>query len=623
MQPHSHTRLRAGLPAVLAAGLIAALALAPDAAAQKQPPVPPEYAFLPADAPCFIQVRVGDLWNSAFYEQLLTIDPGRFIATEDGFENYLHIRPGDIESLTAATYGTPYLGEFLRGNLGGGLNIRGGLPRVKAGGSEVPKAVLPDKGPDKEPPAPPRNSPQPEAEQGPVVIVTTTHSRGLTRARAFAALDGKKADHKGKTCFTYEQLPGEAILFLGDRTLVRGPLAAIHKGIDRLTDKMPHLPRWVALAKNAHHHIVIDSKTFGRDPDARSDPEERGWTELRPFAPLLKARGKQVMVSLGKTTTAEVHASFATDADAAAAKTALEDYVALFRILELGELAGRLERLIDEVEGADRELAAAACLLYVERLSAGLKGVAVKQEGSALTAAAKTDVDMAAMVKEAKGFLKARAGDEKAVLARYARKSQDNLKQIGLGLLSYHDAFKQLPPWAVCDKKGNPLLSWRVLVLPFMEEAALFNLFKLDEPWDGPNNIKLLEKMPKVFAAPGVKAKPGTTHYQGFVGKGAGWELMPDAGRALGARGIKILSITDGTSNTLAVAEATEAVPWTKPADLPFDEKTVGKIGRLYPGQINVLLFDGSVRPIRSRFDEPTLRALITRAGGEVVVFPD
>src|SRR5207244_2364868 len=111
---------------------------------------------------------------------------------------------------------------------------------------------------------------------------------------------------------------------------------------------------------------------------------------------------------------------------------------------------------------------------------------------------------------------------------------------------------------------GKPLLSWRVLILPYIEQDALYRQFKLDEPWDSPHNLKLLPLMPKIYAPVGAKPKePHSTYYQAIVGPGAAWEHTKDG------KGMRIQNFTDGTSNTITVAEAREAVPWTKPDDIP------------------------------------------------------
>jgi RNA polymerase sigma factor (sigma-70 family) len=93
-----------------------------------------------------------------------------------------------------------------------------------------------------------------------------------------------------------------------------------------------------------------------------------------------------------------------------------------------------------------------------------------------------------------------------------------NLKTLALAVLNYNDACGYLPPPAITDKNGKPLLSWRVAILPFIEQEALYKQFKLDEPWDSPHNKKLLARMPKVFG-PVVKNHPRySTFYQYVVG---------------------------------------------------------------------------------------------------------
>jgi RNA polymerase sigma factor (sigma-70 family) len=192
------------------------------------------------------------------------------------------------------------------------------------------------------------------------------------------------------------------------------------------------------------------------------------------------------------------------------------------------------------------------------------------------------------------------------------QRSLNNLKQLALAMHYYHDAYGTLPPAALYSKDGKALLSWRVLVLPYVEEEKLFKEFKLEEPWDSEHNTKLLAKIPKVFAPVRGKEKDGPgTYYQVFTGTGAAFE---------GKRGTRIADFLDGTSNTILIAEAAETVPWTKPADLPFDPaKAVPKLGGLFGGDFHFALADGSVQFGRKDVDEKVLKAFITRAGGEVV----
>jgi RNA polymerase sigma factor (sigma-70 family) len=160
---------------------------------------------------------------------------------------------------------------------------------------------------------------------------------------------------------------------------------------------------------------------------------------------------------------------------------------------------------------------------------------------------------------------------------------------------------------------GKALLSWRVALLPFLGEANLYKQFRLDEPWDGPHNKKLLAKMPKVYAPPGVKTRePYTTFYQVFVGGGAIFEKHQVA--RLPA------SIPDGTSNTILIAEAGAAVPWTKPEDMHFaPDEPLPELGGMYPKIFNVVFADGAAAALLKQAGPDQLRGAITCAGGEVV----
>jgi hypothetical protein len=194
-------------------------------------------------------------------------------------------------------------------------------------------------------------------------------------------------------------------------------------------------------------------------------------------------------------------------------------------------------------------------------------------------------------------------------------RSANNLRQISLAMHNFHDQNKQLPAWAIVSKDGKPLLSWRVALLPYLEELELYKQFHLDEAWDSSHNRKLLDKMPRVYAGidplpPG--ARSGQTYYQVFVGKGAAFE---------GTRGLNIgTDFPDGTSNTFLVVEAKSPVPWAKPADLAYDPKQpVPALGGLFPDGFNAAMADGAIHFLRVPIEDRILRTLITRNDGQSI----
>jgi prepilin-type processing-associated H-X9-DG protein len=215
----------------------------------------------------------------------------------------------------------------------------------------------------------------------------------------------------------------------------------------------------------------------------------------------------------------------------------------------------------------------------------------------------------------------------------------ENLHRIGRALHEYHDAENAFPRVAISDGEGRPGLSWRVAILPYLGRKALFEKFKLDEPWDGPHNKQLLGEMPEVFACPNLpRGDPSLTTYRGFMGKDAffrppydsrhktAWWTDEDGTKHYHpepVRGLSMADFMDGTVNTLMVVEAKEAVPWTKPEGLPFDpdraDETLLGAGSPHHKGFNVLFVDGAVRFLPATVGPKAFRSLITRIGGEMV----
>jgi hypothetical protein len=204
--------------------------------------------------------------------------------------------------------------------------------------------------------------------------------------------------------------------------------------------------------------------------------------------------------------------------------------------------------------------------------------------------------------------------------AREAARRQTAMNHLKMIMLAHHNYADRergtFPPHAIYSADGKPLLSWRVSLLPYLEEQALYDRFHLDEPWDSPHNQTLIPLMPEVYLDPsgGLTPQEGRTHFLGVVGEG-----MLLGGTAEGRR---FAAIRDGTSNTIAVLQVTDqrAATWTKPDDWQLDANNVTQgLGGPHPGGFLAGLCDGSVHFISSNIDPNVFRAMLTIAGGEAV----
>ena len=151
---------------------------------------------------------------------------------------------------------------------------------------------------------------------------------------------------------------------------------------------------------------------------------------------------------------------------------------------------------------------------------------------------------------------------QKLVVAPMAEKAQqtnvlNKLKMIALAMLNFESAYRAYPPHASYDDKGQPLLSWRVHILPFTEDLELYKKFRLNEPWDSAHNRKLIAEMPVFFRSSSNDVEPGKTTFLVPYGNGTVF---------FGKAGTKIQRITDGTSRTILCVDVApeHAVIWTK-----------------------------------------------------------
>lgn len=253
----------------------------------------------------------------------------------------------------------------------------------------------------------------------------------------------------------------------------------------------------------------------------------------------------------------------------------------------------------------------------VVRFRNSLKKVKVENTGTTATVSMNLKMDVLALNGAFQLMTK------KVQISTAQSVTRNSLKQILLGMHIFHDTKGGMPPSYIVGKNKRPLLSWRVAILPYIEQDNLFNRFRIDEPWDSPNNKRLIPLMPKIYASPldPKSAQSGKTYFQVITGKGAAFEIPRNLKPGLQG-GIVLPSFTDGSSNTIGVVEAANPVIWTKPDDLEYDaKKPLPKFGGLFPDGFFAASCDGAVHFISHKADEQSLRAAITRNGGEIFSF--
>ena len=192
----------------------------------------------------------------------------------------------------------------------------------------------------------------------------------------------------------------------------------------------------------------------------------------------------------------------------------------------------------------------------------------------------------------------------------------NNLKNIGLALTNYHSVHGCYPPAYIADANGKPMHSWRVLLLPHMDNAALYRRYRFDEPWDGPNNRKLHDVVLKFYGCPEDDDRQNTdTNYCVVIGPKTLFR---------GAKTVKLQEIKDAPSYVIAVVEVKNSgIHWMEPRDLHIlqmpmviNPKNGMGISSHHGSGANVLFADGRAMSLPDSTSAATLRKLLTTDDG-------
>jgi hypothetical protein len=187
---------------------------------------------------------------------------------------------------------------------------------------------------------------------------------------------------------------------------------------------------------------------------------------------------------------------------------------------------------------------------------------------------------------------------------------QNNLKQIALAMHNYEAQYGVFPPAYVADEEGKPMHSWRVLLLPYLEQEALYGQYNFDEPWNGPNNSLLAATIVPVYACPSQPGTSTNTNYVVVVGQNTMFR---------GDQPARLQDIVDGTANTVMVIDAANTgINWLEPRDLDMNS-VLAAIGP-HPSVVQVVMADGSVRALPvGPIGTQKLQPMLTMDGGEVI----
>jgi hypothetical protein len=401
--------------------------------------------------------------------------------------------------------------------------------------------------------------------------------------------------------------PGSAVR-MDDRTLALGDEWAVQRYLTQ-----PRRPRrghdWDDLARRlpADAPVVVLGTGAGLASWLGADrpgPEAMK-VQLALFAPLWeRAYAQAVSLELSQGIRLQVLTASADEADAKQVAATLQALVTLGRNA-LGPIKQSLAR--SEPPGAPTAAFTSLTGTLLPLADQMLAGMTIAQEGPVVSLKTAADTDPADLLLKA--LLPAADAAREA-----ARRTQgmNNLKQIALAMHMYADEHGHFPPAVVLGPDGKTPHSWRVELLPFLEQQALYSQYKMDEPWDSPANRRVLETVVPVYHSPqDAQGDPSHTSY--FVLTGPETVFS-------GAEGCTLESIKDGTSNTLLAVESKKAVPWTKPEDIAYAAgEPLPGLGGLFSQGFQAAFADGAVRFLSRSINEAVLRAVITKDGREPI----
>jgi hypothetical protein len=443
----------------------------------------------------------------------------------------------------------------------------------------------------------------------PTMAVTTTKSTSFEKFISWSSGSDDRTvkKHIGRKYVVGKN--GTAYYSPNDRNLIFGSEDVIRIVIDQTKDgaKAPSWNDEFQTVAGSQFCYVLDMNA-GRAMFER----QRGRSGRDPFAGLTmfsplweKTSVTTAGVQFGTDSRASVTAWCNSKEDAVLVQRTVQSLIPLAQNM-LAANKDQLKKMPKEIRGQISSMIAVS-----EKLLSDIKvGVASTGAGEKVELTVEAD---AATIPLMVGLMLPAIQSARAAARR--AQSSNNMKQLELAMHNYHAVHKKFPSTVMTADDGKTKYSWRVALLPYLDQKPLYDSYNFSEPWDSEDNLKVLKHMPNAFRHPSESEGTTTSSYYALTGENTG---LGNGDKAIGFR-----DIVDGSSNTALLFDAKRAIPWTKPEDIKYSaDEDVPALGGYEPSGFNALLGDGSVRLISKAIDEKTLRAIITRNGKEVFTFP-
>ncbi|MGF1578750.1 MAG: DUF1559 domain-containing protein [Gemmataceae bacterium] len=547
--------------------------------------LPSDLNAVPRNAACFLHLRAADIWKHETLTDLRFIVKAAGRETWKTFQEMFAPNPKNIDRLTLV------------------------MPRDKDFADLFPYQITPE-------------------TRSPLVIIHT--KKAFDHLRLLEQLAFRDKFYR-RNHYYFNENDWRGLVVIDSRTFIVGPEASLHEYFNqRVTEarsrKAGALQTGLERAMGEHLCTMgINPTQFTKTPGFQFLPV--------PVRPMFEARSWIGTASL-RNNIVDVAVQFEFN-DQKSAKGGEEAVRAVLNITRQGLAVGLKQAQNELVKDREKvtiksipeKFAAVVGIGFLREFDRVLKTLPVIRKQHRVDATLKYDKLTSSQTALAVGlasltFLGARSyatfQEVTPPLVGFGRDPrQEHLKTIHEALQRYHKDKGTYPPAAIYDKYGRPILSWRVALLPYLgeNEKALYNEFRLDEPWDGPNNKRLLQRMPQSYRTPELYSRsPGQTGSLVLTGPGTMFE---------GPKGVRKKEVLPKTI-CVVLGAAENATYWTKPGDFLVEPgEPLPDIFPRYTNQVLALLADGSFKELKTSLPKEQLRQMIYRKKGPIAKGPE